>query len=882
MLGLIVALLILTPSSLSVWWWATGIQAPGGESDSTSAMTDGYQKTVVVLVVALAIAAFGRFVPVLWSLCQSSLSGLLIAAQVGLVYWIIYGGLSGVGMPGLFWHFDPSVRLRAAVGATLFTYWMLYLLFLRDYEVHRRDPENQSWPRFFEELKSAGLPVQLIARASQADPIGRLQWVLAVAGLPALLALALPATIPALRPGAGLALAANAGPAVVDWAWLGGIAIGAAVTAVLAYSRAATRVHEAWRVVTRRAPFGSAWRVERDRLDPHANMKNLVIVLTVVFVLSYYDEASSRWLFPAAFSMCIVLGVLATALTWLGTRSWGVRLAVGLTLFALLAAGGALDYEVRLRGFEDLYPSSFQQYRRRLASVESKPPWYHGVKDLQEAQRAEPPGDAAEQAAQERRTELLERWRDSFGGPTGPTEGRRPILVVVATSGGASRAAAWTESVLGHLAGAMDDFRHHVRLITGASGGMLGAARFITSPGRGRGMPGGPHGDPDALTIPPDYLTPIAWQIAFRDFFPNALLPFAMPNRGDVLERAWAQIDRGIDRTFEDFRAEEEAGMIPSIVFSPMMSEDGRRLLISNLPLADLAFNDDRALLVEDRAKLEEAFREAQLKLPAADRREPDDYGLEYPSRASVSAVEFFRLFETHRDRLRLASAVRMSATFPYVTSSVVLPTYPPRHVVDAGYYDNYGVNLAGAWISTHAPWLARKTAGVLFIQIRAFPNEARLKKLDRNVLASPSQESMSIWRMCETALTAVPNVVGLAFGGLQALAIPFEGIAQARDSSMYFRNDAQLNGLHETFRRLTGDDHDFFRTVVFTCDTTPSDPTAPNVETLNWYLDPIEFRGIQRNMEDVSANRRTGRLRNHLRFEKLLEWWRSREKAAR
>ena len=40
-----------------------------------------------------------------------------------------------------------------------------------------------------------------------------------------------------------------------------------------------------------------------------------------------------------------------------------------------------------------------------------------------------------------------------------------------------------------------------------------------------------------------------------------------------------------------------------------------------------------------------------------------------------------------------------MSSTFPYVTSAAALPTDPPRHVVDAGYYDNYGVNLAAAWI---------------------------------------------------------------------------------------------------------------------------------------------------------------------------------------
>ena len=85
-------------------------------------------------------------------------------------------------------------------------------------------------------------------------------------------------------------------------------------------------------------------------------------------------------------------------------------------------------------------------------------------------------------------------------------------------------------------------------------------------------------------------------------------------------------------------------------------------------------------------------------------------YDLEYPDVASVSAVELFRLFgEECRNSLKLATAVRMNATFPYVTSSITLPVDPPRHVVDAGYYDNYGVNLAAAWIASHRVWISDK-----------------------------------------------------------------------------------------------------------------------------------------------------------------------------
>jgi len=40
-----------------------------------------------------------------------------------------------------------------------------------------------------------------------------------------------------------------------------------------------------------------------------------------------------------------------------------------------------------------------------------------------------------------------------------------------------------------------------------------------------------------------------------------------------------------------------------------------------------------------------------------------------------------------------------MNASFPLVSPGVSLPTTPPRRVVDAGYYDNHGVNLAAMWL---------------------------------------------------------------------------------------------------------------------------------------------------------------------------------------
>ena len=217
-----------------------------------------------------------------------------------------------------------------------------------------------------------------------------------------------------------------------------------------------------------------------------------------------------------------------------------------------------------------------------------------------------------------------------------------------------------------------------------------------------------------------------------------------------------------------------------------------------------------------------------------------------------MSAVEFFRLFgEPSRDKLRLASAVLMSSTFPYVTSAAALPTDPVRHVVDAGYYDNYGVNLAAEWISSHRFWISSHTSGVVLVQARAFRNEQRLKMLDEEILAPPTDKARLAGDdfVLERAARFLPWLISLLADGLKSVVLPVEGIAKARDSSMYFRNDEQLDGLQTTFTELTGDDQ-FFRSVVFTCDTYQHGQKSQNVETLNWYIDPHEFEEVRRGME--------------------------------
>jgi hypothetical protein len=119
---------------------------------------------------------------------------------------------------------------------------------------------------------------------------------------------------------------------------------------------------------------------------------------------------------------------------------------------------------------------------------------------------------------------------------------------------------------------------------------------------------------------------------------------------------------------------------------------------------------------------------------------------------------------------------------------------------------------------------------------------------------------------------------VSLLADGLKSVVLPVEGIAKARDSSMYFRNDEQLAALHTRFTELTGDNR-FFRSVIFTCDTFQHGQKSQNVETLNWYIDPLEFEEVRRGMDPYpedngSAQTAAAPGRNYSRLKSLSTWW--------
>ena len=296
-------------------------------------------------------------------------------------------------------------------------------------------------------------------------------------------------------------------------------------------------------------------------------------------------------------------------------------------------------------------------------------------------------------------------------------EPKRP-LVVIGVSGGGIRAQIWALATLCALDHTLPGFNNDSQLVTGASGGMVGATHYVASLKKP-----GDIGDQQVYgelirDASRDALTRTFAAHVINDMlgaFPRKIargLGCDIIDRGRVLENEWIRhTRRGEESVFEwplaKLKASEkslsfaqEAGWRPVLLFSPTIAEDGRRLIICNQRVDDLVANfATSATASTDEAEI-----------------------------LSVDSLHLEDIDPGGHTGLTLATAARLNANFPIVVASPELANARalsgdtkaarPLHVMDGGYYDNYGINLAARWLSVHANEIKQKYSGVLFLQI--------------------------------------------------------------------------------------------------------------------------------------------------------------------
>lgn len=273
----------------------------------------------------------------------------------------------------------------------------------------------------------------------------------------------------------------------------------------------------------------------------------------------------------------------------------------------------------------------------------------------------------------------------------------RPTLVLMCTSGGGLSAAYWTTLVTQELEAATDrELLRHTALVTGASGGMLGLA-YVRELQR-RYLRGGNYDPLDPQhrhNISQDLLNPISFSIVSNDIF----LPLTevqiggqtyLRDRAYNFERAYNRHTGGILRhPLAHYRTDEITGLIPQLIITPTILNDGRLLAIS-------------------------ALGQSHLMTSPLGRRKSSGLNPDLVDLATL-------LGDDQRDSLRTSTALRMNASYPYVLPFVQLPTQPTVRVMDAGYRDNYGVLTAARFVQNFAPWIKAKVGRVVLVQISAF-----------------------------------------------------------------------------------------------------------------------------------------------------------------
>ena len=245
--------------------------------------------------------------------------------------------------------------------------------------------------------------------------------------------------------------------------------------------------------------------------------------------------------------------------------------------------------------------------------------------------------------------------------------GRALPLVIVATAGGASRAAYWTMVVLGSLEASYPDFHDDVFAISSVSGGSLGSMIYRLS--LDLNAPAAARKRPLLDMLKQDFLGSLLLGAAYADLCQRVLPGSLLPDRAAALETAWeVQWEKMATRSFPQDAASGwmRNGFIqqmnrfmqkpgapqwrPIMLLNGTSALTGRRIITSNMPI-----------------------------------------GAGFPI-----AYDFY---DSWRPRdIRVSTAVHNSARFPYLDAAGDILNgrgATVDRIVDGGYFENNGAATA-------------------------------------------------------------------------------------------------------------------------------------------------------------------------------------------
>jgi hypothetical protein len=245
----------------------------------------------------------------------------------------------------------------------------------------------------------------------------------------------------------------------------------------------------------------------------------------------------------------------------------------------------------------------------------------------------------------------------------------RGRAVAVAASGGGIQAAAWMTSVLTQLNDETNGtLSRELAVISSVSGGSTGAMYFLNAYDVHGAI--APHDRTAFEQSRTSSLEDVAWGFLYPDFW-RLFVPFLVHwDRGKALENAWTRAGAPT-APLASWRDTNR----PAAIFNATLAETGGRLLMSTTDL------------------------------PPASRGRQD----------------FYRTF--HDTDIAVVTAARLSATFPYVSPAPRIdrqdiPVNLAYHVVDGGYFDNFGVASLNDWLTDAIPKKGGELKRLLVVRI--------------------------------------------------------------------------------------------------------------------------------------------------------------------
>jgi len=263
-------------------------------------------------------------------------------------------------------------------------------------------------------------------------------------------------------------------------------------------------------------------------------------------------------------------------------------------------------------------------------------------------------------------------------------------------------------------------------MITGSSGGMVGAAYLRELYLLKQRHKIKSYYDKRYLNnIANDLLNPISFKIATSEWF-FSMQSFTLDGNRYPKDRAYAfekALNDNTDNVLKnkrlyDYYLPEANSHIPMMIFSPSILNDGRKLLISSQRISYITQNVETKRITYEKIN---------------------------------DAIEYSRFFQRQGAvNTMFTSAIRMSATFPYISPSASLPSDPVVEIIDAGYRDNFGLETTLRFINTFDEWISENTSGIVIIQIR-----------DKNKTSPINKESQP------TLLQALARPIGSCYSNL-------------------------------------------------------------------------------------------------------------------